>query len=102
MILHKYNIKTERHLKQWEQILGYRPAGQLVLDHKSYQQLRSKIEAIRPPVKEVRPAGRPLGSVGKDNKVKSTISLHKEDWDKLDEIGPSRGLAVSKLLKDAE
>lgn len=31
---------------------------------------------------------------------KDTITLLPHEWDQLDEIGPSRGKAVSKMLKD--
>lgn len=45
------------------------------------------------------PPHRPLGSVGKHNRKKDTITLHPETWEKLDAIGPSRGKAIDKLLK---
>ena len=49
-------------------------------------------------------AGRKPGSVAKKRRKQDTISLFLEDWVRLDEIGPSRGKAVRKLLDlyDAE
>lgn len=45
------------------------------------------------------PPHRPRGSVGKYNRKKDTVTLHPENWKKLDAIGPSRGKAIDKLLK---
>jgi hypothetical protein len=102
-ILHQFKIKTERHAVQWRKIIGTIPHTDIVtLDHEEFQRLRSQIDDIRPPVTELKPIGRPVGSMGKTNRKKSTISLHEGDWDKLDEIGPSRGMAVQKLLEDKE
>jgi hypothetical protein len=44
--------------------------------------------------------GRKKGSFAKRRRKKDTITLFQEDWDKLDEIGPSRGKAVEKLLRE--
>ena len=102
-MLHKFKIKTKRHAAQWRKIIGTIPQSDIItLEHEEYQRLRSQIDAIRPPVKEMRPTGRPKGSMGKHNRKKSTISLHDEDWNKLDDIGPSRGMAVQKLLEDKD
>lgn len=49
-----------------------------------------------------RGVGRPPGSFGTNNRVKDTITLHRDKWDKLDSIGPSRGKAVDKLLEGYE
>lgn len=102
MITHRFKVKTRVHATQWAKILGSEPIDEVVLSHQEYMCLRSAISAIRPPVVEVNPVGRPKGSVGKNNRRKSTVTLHDEDWDKLDEIGPSRGKAIEKLLKDNE
>ena len=45
-------------------------------------------------------AGRKPGSVAATTRKKDTITLLPSEWDELDEIGPSRGKAVSRLLKD--
>ena len=45
-------------------------------------------------------AGRPAGSKVEVKRRKDTITLLPHEWDQLDEIGPSRGKAVSKLLKE--
>ncbi len=44
-------------------------------------------------------AGRKAGSKAKITRKKCTITLFQEDWDILDDIGPSRGKAVEKLLR---
>ena len=44
-------------------------------------------------------AGRKTGSKAKRTRKKDTITLFQEDWNILDEIGPSRGKAVEKLLR---
>ena len=50
---------------------------------------------------ERKKAGRPKGSLGKKPKrKKDTITLLPKDWKKLDSIGPSRGKAVEKLLRE--
>ena len=49
-----------------------------------------------------RKVGRPVGAFGKNNRIKDTITLLREDWDELDDIGPSRGKAVEKLLHHAK
>ena len=100
MSTHRFKITTERHRQQWTDIIGTRPLDEIVLSHEDYMKYRAAIDAISPPVTEVRPVGRPKGSTGKHNKKKGSISLHKEDWEKLDEIGPSRGLAVKKLIEE--
>jgi hypothetical protein len=43
-------------------------------------------------------AGRPPGPSNKPKRKMGQITLLPEEWAKLDEIGPSRGKAVSKLL----
>jgi len=43
-------------------------------------------------------AGRKTGSKAKRHRKQDTITLFAEDWTRLDEIGPSRGKAVEKLL----
>jgi hypothetical protein len=45
-------------------------------------------------------AGRPSGPSTKPKRRKDTITLLPHEWDQLDEIGPSRGKAVSKLLSE--
>lgn len=42
--------------------------------------------------------GRPTGWKPKVKKKQDTICLRQDDWDILDEIGPSRGRAVKKLI----
>jgi len=44
-------------------------------------------------------SGRKAGSTATRTRKKDTITLFQEDWDLLDEIGPSRGKAVEKLLR---
>lgn len=41
---------------------------------------------------------RPKGSTIPVRRKKDTITLYQEDWDKLDNIGPSRGKAVERML----
>lgn len=43
-------------------------------------------------------AGRPPGSIAKEKRKTTTISLYQADWDYLDSIGKSRGNAVEKLI----
>jgi hypothetical protein len=47
-------------------------------------------------------AGRPPGSFAKEKRVKNTLTMFKKYWDRLDEIGPSRGKAIEKLLDGYE
>jgi len=42
-------------------------------------------------------AGRPVLS---HKKICRSISLYKEDWDKLKRIGPTPGRAVEKLIRE--
>ena len=51
--------------------------------------------------KPKRPVGRPPGSKAKRKKKQDTICLFQEHWDKLDDIGPSRGKAVEKLIDES-
>lgn len=44
-------------------------------------------------------AGRPKGSVAKNKRKTSTITIYQECWDYLDTIGKSRGNAVERLIE---
>lgn len=44
-------------------------------------------------------AGRPPGSIAKKKRKTSTITIWQECWSFLDELGPSRGKAVERLIE---
>ena len=47
-------------------------------------------------------AGRPPGPSDKPKRKMGQITVFPHEWKQLDEIGPSRGKAVSKLLRESK